>query len=84
MMTRLEDLSRSKLILQKTYHCQEDAIDKWPFWMLEQNIKIVNQDAEEEEKRRKSEEDKQKSQMPNLNTSSMMKDMNSMAGKFKT
>ena len=26
------------------------AIDSWPFWMLEENIKIVNELTDEEEK----------------------------------
>ena len=40
------------------------AIDNWPFWMLEENIKLVNEIAEEEEKQRKQEEDGGKNNMP--------------------
>jgi hypothetical protein len=40
-MTHLNNLLRNKLVLQKNYHLQESAIDSWPFWMLEENIKIV-------------------------------------------
>ena len=42
-------------MLQKHFNTQEEAMDKWPFWMLEENIKIVNQIIEEEEKHRKTE-----------------------------
>ena len=51
--------------------------------MFEENIKLVNQLIEEEERQRKSEEDKQKTSMPNMNTSSMMSGMSSIANKFK-
>ena len=80
-MTPLNSLLKNKLLLQKNYHLQEFAIDSWPFWMLEENIKIVNELTEEEEKQRKKEEGNQK--MPNFNPSSMMNGMSSMANKFK-
>lgn len=36
-------------------------MDEWPFWMLEENIKIVNQlTQEEEEARKKLETDTEK------------------------
>ena len=57
------------------------AIDSWPFWMLEENIKIVNELTEEEEKQRKKEEGSQK--MSNFNPSSIMSNMSSMSNKFK-
>ena len=79
-MTPLNSLLKNKLLLQKNYHLQEFAIDSWPFWMLEENIKIVNELAEEEEKQRKKEESSQK--MPNFNPSSMMNSMSSIANKF--
>ena len=80
-MTPLSNLLKNKLLLQKNYHLQEFAIDSWPFWMLEENIKIVNELTEEEEKQRKKEDSSQK--MPNFNPSSMMNSMSSMANKFK-
>ena len=80
-MTPLNSLLKNKLLLQKNYHLQEFAIDSWPFWMLEENIKIVNELTEEEEKQRKKEEGNQK--MPKFNPSSMMNVMSSMANKFK-
>ncbi len=58
-------------------------MDNWPFWMLEENVKIVNQIQEEEEKHRKKEDEKQKSGMPNFNPSSYMNQMSGMANKFK-
>jgi len=59
-------------------------MDDWPFWMLEENIKIVNEILEEEEKHRKTEEDSQKTNMPDTN--SMMKNASSLTSnlpKFK-
>lgn len=63
-------------MLQKHFHTQEESMDKWPFWMLEENIKIVNDIVDEEEKHRKTEEDGQKASMPDTN--SMMKNASSM------
>jgi len=80
-MTPLSNLLKNKLLLQKNYHLQEFAIDSWPFWMLEENIKIVNELTEEEEKQRKKEDSSSKT--PNFNPSSMMNSMSSMANKFK-
>ena len=82
-MMPLTNLLKNKLLLQKHYHLQEWSIDDWPFWMLEENIKIVNQIAEEEEKQKKGQEEKQMSNMPNFNPSSYMNQMSSMANKFK-
>jgi hypothetical protein len=70
-MMPLRHLLKNKLLLQKHFHTQEEAMDKWPFWMLEENIKLVNEIAEEEEKQRKQEEDSSKTSMPDTN--SMMK-----------
>jgi hypothetical protein len=80
-MTHLNSLLKNKLLLQKNYHLQEFAIDSWPYWMLEENIKIVNELTEEEEKQRKKEDSSSKT--PNFNPSSMMNSMSSMANKFK-
>ena len=74
---------KTKLVLQKNYHVQEVSIDEWPFWMLEENIKIINELTEEEEKQRKKQEESQQANMPNFNPSSYMNNMNSMANKFK-
>jgi hypothetical protein len=81
-MTHLNNLLKNKLLLQKNYHLQEWAIDNWPFWVLEENIKIVNELTEEEEKSRKKQEDAQQQSMPNFNPSSYMNQMSGMAGKF--
>jgi len=51
-------------------------MDNWPFWMFEENIKLVNEIIEEEDKQRKQDEDSQRSGMPD--TSSMMKNASSM------
>jgi hypothetical protein len=82
-MTHLTNLFKNKLLLQKNYHLQEWAIDAWPYWMLEENIKIVNELAEEEEKQRKKQEAEQSKSTPNFNPGSMMSQMNSMSSKFK-
>lgn len=70
-------------MLQKHFHVAEVSIDIWPFWMFEENIKLVNEILDEEEKHKKKEEDTQSKNMPNFNPSSYMKDMNSMTNKFK-
>jgi len=69
--------------LQKNYHLQEWAIDDWPFWMFEENIKIVNELTDEEEKQRKKQEEQQQKSMPNFNPNSYMNTMNNMSNKFK-
>ena len=71
-------------MLQKHFHVAEVSIDDWPYWMFEENIKLVNEILEEEEKQRKKEEDTQSKNMPNFNPSSYMKDMSNMSNKFKT
>jgi len=65
-------------MLQKHFNLQEISIDKWPFWMLEENISIVNEIIEEEETNRKKQEGEQNTQMPNMDTNSMMKNMQNM------
>ena len=79
----LRSILKNKLLLQKHYHLQECSIDTWPYWMFEENIKIVNEITDEEEKERKKEEEKQKTNTPNFNPSSMMNSVSSMANKFK-
>lgn len=83
-MMPLRSLLKNKLLLQKHFHLQEEAIDKWPYWMFEENISIVNEITEEEEKnRKKQEEEQQKSQQSmNFNPSSYMNQMNQVASKF--
>ncbi len=70
-------------MLQKHFHVAEVSMDEWPFWMFEENIKLVNEILEEEDKNKKSQEDTQSKTMPNFNPSSYMKDMSNMSGKFK-
>lgn len=69
-------------MLQKHYNVSEEAMDEWGFWQFEENIKIVNELAEEEEKQRKKEEESQK-QNQSFNPSSYMNKMGGMANKFK-
>ncbi len=82
-MTHLNSLLKNKLLLQKNYHLQEWAIDGWPFWMFEENIRIINELTEEEEKQRKKQEGEQQKNTPNFNPGSYMSSMNSMSNKFK-
>ena len=82
-MMPLKGILKNKLLLQKQYHLQEDAIDRWPYWMMEENIRIVNEITDEEDKERKSQEKEQQKQTPNFNPSSMMNSVSSMMSKFK-
>ncbi len=82
-MMPLKGILKNKLLLQKQYHLQEEAIDRWPYWMMEENIKIVNEITDEEESERKKQEKDQQKQTPNFNPNSMMNNVSSMMNKFK-
>lgn len=58
-------------------------MDNWPFWMFEENIKIVNELTDEEEKNKKKQEAEQNKSMPNFNPQSYMSGLSSMTNKFK-
>ena len=68
----LKHILKNKLLLQKHFHLQEWSIDNWPFWMLEENVKIVNEIVEEEETQRKKQEEEQSKSTGNFNANSMM------------
>ena len=72
----LKHILKNKLLLQKHFHTQEWAMDNWPFWMLEENVKLVNEIMEEEDSNRKKEEETQQKGMPDTNA--MMKNASSM------
>ena len=78
-MMPLKPLLKNKLLLQKHYHVSEFSIDEWPFWLLEENIKIINELTEEEEQQRKSEESQQNKSMNmgNFNPGNIMNNFNS-------
>jgi hypothetical protein len=76
----LKHILKNKLLLQKHFHLQEWAMDCWPFWMFEENIKLVNEIAEEEESNRKKQEGEQTKGMPDTN--SMMRNMSNMSSNF--
>jgi hypothetical protein len=76
----LKHILKNKLLLQKHFHTQEWAMDNWPFWMFEENIKLVNEIIEDEEKQRKDQEGSQNANMPD--TGSMMRNMTSNMPKF--
>ena len=63
-------------MLQKHFHTQEVSMDDWPFWMFEENIKLVNEIVDEEENQRKKDEGEQQRGMPD--TGSMMRNASSM------
>lgn len=69
-------------MLQKHFHVQEISMDEWPFWMFEENIKIVNEISEEEETSRKKQEKEQQSSMPNFDPNSMLNNMKNNIPKF--
>jgi len=79
----LKSLLKNKLLLQKHYHTQEDAMDNWPFWQFEENIKIINELTDDEEAQRKKQESAQQAASPSFNPSSYMNKMGGMGGKFK-
>ena len=71
----LTHILKNKLLLQKHFNLQEISIDQWPFWMFEENIKLVNEISEEEEDSRKKQEKEQQNSMPNFDPNSMMRNM---------
>jgi hypothetical protein len=73
---------KNKLVIQKNYHLQESAIDRWPYWMWEQNIKNINEMADDEERQRKKDDESQQKSMPNFNPSSYMNSMSNMTNKL--
>jgi len=78
-MMPLKHILKNKLLLQKHFHTQEYAMDEWPFWMFEENIKLVNEIVEEEENSRKKQEQDQQKGMPNFDANSMMKNASNMS-----
>ena len=74
----LKHILKNKLLLQKHFNTQEVSMDEWPFWMFEENIKIVNEIVEEEESNRKKDEETQQKNMPNFDANSMMKNASNM------
>lgn len=80
---RLRDLLKNKILLYKHYNLNDQTIYDWPFWMFEENIKIINEINDEEDKTRKSQEKEQNKQAGNASPNSYMKGMGDIAGKFK-
>jgi len=73
---------KNKLLLQKHFNLQEESMDKWPFWLFEENINLVNEIVEEEDKHRKDEESEQQKSMGNFDANSMMKNATNNMPKF--
>jgi len=80
-MMHLKHILKNKLLLQKHFHTQEISMDEWPYWMLEENINIVNEIIEEEDNQRKKDEESQSSSMPD--TGSMMKSAQNMTSNMQ-
>ena len=78
-MMPLKHILKNKLLLQKHFHTQEYAMDEWPFWMIEENIKLVNEIVEEEDRSRKKQEQEQQKGMPNFDANSMMKNASNIS-----
>jgi hypothetical protein len=78
-MMPLKHILKNKLLLQKHFHTQEYAMDEWPFWMFEENIKLVNEIVEEEDSSRKKQEQDQQKGMPNFDANSMMRNASNMS-----
>lgn len=53
-------------------------MNEWPFWMFEENIKMVNEIVEEEDREKKKQEKDQQAQTPNFDANSMMKNASNM------
>lgn len=77
-MMPLKHILKNKLLLQKHFHTQEVSMDEWPFWMFEENVKIVNEIVEEEETNRKKQEQDQQKGMPNFDANSMMRNASNL------
>jgi hypothetical protein len=53
-------------------------MDKWPYFIFEENIKLVNEITEEEENNNRESEEAQKAGMPNFDANAMMKNASSL------
>jgi hypothetical protein len=82
-MMPLRPLLKNKLLLQKNYNVSELSMDYWPFWVFEENISIINEIHEEEERQRGESESNNRPEMPNFNPSSYMSQMSNIASSFK-
>jgi hypothetical protein len=69
---------KNKLLLQKHFHTQEISMDEWPYWMFEENIKMVNEIIDEEDREKKKQEKAQQQQMPNFDANSMIRNASNM------
>ena len=81
-MMPLTFILKNKLLLQKNFHLQEVSIDNWPYWMFEENIKIVNEIIEEENKEQDKNGEQQEGSPPKFDTSSISRSMSDMTSKM--
>jgi len=76
----LKHILKNKLLLQKHFHTQEFAMDNWPYWLFEENVKLVNEILEEEDSNQKG---KEGDQMGNFDANSMMKNASNMTNNMQ-
>jgi hypothetical protein len=79
----LTHILKNKLLLQKHYNLQEISIDEWPFWMFEENIKLVNEINEEESKNAQEQTGGENQKMGNFNMDNIIKNATSGLGNLK-
>lgn len=77
----LTDLLKIKILIQRDdAHINEGVIDEWPFYILEENIKIITELNEERRKaeEKQSAEQQQSYNLPKYDSNSMMNNVNNM------
>jgi hypothetical protein len=82
-MMPLKHILKNKLLFQKHFNLQEWSIDNWPFWMFEENIKLINEIIEEEDNKSRKQEEAQQKQMGGFDPGSAMKNATSGLGNFQ-
>ena len=48
-------------------------MDMWPYWMFEENIKLVNEIIEEENKEQEKQQERQQDSTPNFDSNQMIR-----------
>lgn len=74
----LKHILKNKLRLQKAFNLQEFSIDNWPYWMFEENIKLVNEIQEEDKSPGEGSSGNRQQNNQNFDTKSMMDNMRNM------
>ena len=74
----LKHILKNKLLLQKHFNTNEYSMDNWAYWLFEENISLANEIMEDDEAKSKESEENQRNNMPNIDTNSMMKNVQNM------